>query len=748
KMISVTQLFSNEIDIEHTIPRSLLPDNTMTNQTVAYAWYNRDKKKNQLPTQCANYDTEVDNWGTSIKNRLEKWEETRDNWKRLYEDRLRPKGNEDENAKNKRVQEKHYFKMHYDYWNEKVERFTAEEVKDSWARRQLVDTQMVSKYAREFLKAYFRKVAVQKGGVTADFRKIYGFQDEDRIKDRNRHTHHAIDAAVLTLIPVNSSHRERILKEYYEALENFRTLSNRVPFAGFSSQALIQNIENNTLIVNYVNDKILKQTFKNVRNRGKLQYLKDKQGKFRLDENSNRILLKAKGDTVRSELYAQTYLGKIKDVERYDDGQPKRKGSDWEYKTGKDEFVFVKRESIDKVKASDKLIEAIVDPVIKDLVKEQKNKSEIKDPQGRNIRHVRVRTSAGKEVKERVNYISKHDYKNKFYSESGSLPYAVLLQNNNNERVMIPVASFELAKAYKKYGSFVIDEYLKKYDKENNTKYADYPDKKLLKVGQKVIVLKEDAEYDKRKGIDFQINRLYRITQFESNGKRIMLQYHLEAQDKTKIDTHIKLIKDSIVKKYEMELGIPLIKENDSIVDNVERKKELIKRIENFPSRLKFIAEKSSKESSDRIKEEIEKYQTEASSINGEEIPPLLKMSKSNWNFLYEGEDFEISLLGEMKWVEERTQNKPGNIAPVKKKSFNEVKVQENVLSEPVVAYDKSSGALKTFNSFEEAAEADAKAKAAMPPEQHIANVTKRIRETYADELKKPMDKNLKFRND
>ncbi|MFT4018303.1 MAG: HNH endonuclease domain-containing protein [Agriterribacter sp.] len=87
-----------------------------------------------------------------------------------------------------------------------------------------------------------------------------------------------------------------------------------------------------------------------------------------------------------------------------------------------------------------------------------------------------------------------------------------------------------------------------------------------------------------------------------------------------------------------------------------------------------------------------------------------------------------------------------GNISPIKKKPNNEIKEQENILSEPEVTYKK--GTIKTFDSFEDAAEADAKAKASLPPEQHIANVTKRLKEIYADELKKPMDKNLKFRND
>jgi CRISPR-associated endonuclease Csn1 len=658
KMISITQLFSNEIDIEHTIPRSILPDNTLANQTVCYAWYNRDKKKNQFPKQCINYYEDKEGWGTRIEPRLDSWTEKRDNYKKLYEDRIRPKGNEDEAIKNKRIQEKQYYKMHYDYWHDKVERFTAEEVKDSWARRQLVDTQMVSKYAREFLKTYFKKVAVQKGSTTANFRKVYGFQEEDEIKNRHRHTHHAIDAAVLTLIPVNSSHRDRILKTMYEHYENGKGQFTTPPFDGFNSQKLIHDIENNTLVVNYENDKILKQSYRNVRKRGKLQYVKNKKGEFVRDKNGNKIIKKAKGDTVRSVLYKDTFVAKIRDVERYNDGQPMREGQDWKYKRGKDEFIYTVRKPIKDVLSR---IDDIVDPIIKEFVKNQRNNAEIKDYQGNAIRHVRIKTSAGQAVKERANYRSSHEYKNQYYSAAGSLPYAILLEKGNprkklakegsvheykTERVMLPIASFDVAKMHKKSGKFDIDQYVKE-------QYPDYDNwnKKLLKVGQKVIVLSNDEEYERKNEIDFQTSRLYQITQFENNGKRIMLQYHLEARSKAEIDTQIKSIKDSIIKKHEIELDIPLIQENENISDKVERKKDYRRRIEDFASRLKHIREKSSKENSDRIQNEIEKHKTEASVINGNEIPVLLKMSNKNWNFLYEGDDFEISLLGEIKWT-------------------------------------------------------------------------------------------------
>src|SRR5690606_3928013 len=75
------------------------------------------------------------------------------------------------------------------------------------------------KYALPFLKTVFNKVDVQKGNITADFRKIYKVQDRLEKKERAKHSHHAIDAAVLTLIPP-AAVRDKILLRYNEANEN------------------------------------------------------------------------------------------------------------------------------------------------------------------------------------------------------------------------------------------------------------------------------------------------------------------------------------------------------------------------------------------------------------------------------------------------------------------------------------------------------------------------------------------------
>ncbi|GHT67414.1 hypothetical protein FACS189452_05090 [Bacteroidia bacterium] len=668
KMISLTKLFSTEIQIMHTIPRSLLPDNTMANMTVGYQSYNTDLQKDKLPKQCDNYSKDIANWGTAIEPRLEKWIEKRDYYKEKYEKFAKANGNEDETAKNKRIQEKHYFKLHYDYWKDKVERFEAEEVTDKWARRQLTDTQMVSKYAREFLRTYFKKVAVQKGTVTAAFRDIFGLPE----KSRDKHTHHAIDALVLTLIPINSSYREKLLKKYYKALEDkdknaLSELRKKENPIDFLASILMSEIENSTLIFNYEKDNVLKQTAKVVRKRGDKQYLKDKNGKFIL-KDGKKILLKAKGDAVRSELYAQTYLGKIREVERDNfekeikveklnnleikvKGLPvKRKNNDWIYKQGKDEFSYVVRKPIKDVLSK---IDDIVDPCIRELVRKQKNNAEIKDFQGNVIRHVRIKVKAGKEVKERVNYRSKHEYKNKFYSESGSIPYAILLQkvvNGNLEKIMIPIASYEIARMYKKAGNFDIEQYIQ----ENHADFAAW-NKQLLKVGQKVFVLKEDNEFEQRKNIDFQRNRLYVITQFSEGS--IWLKYHLTAQADNDIDKSVKEEKNKLLCKYESQYGLPEIIEDANIIDNNARKDDFEKRKYDFTSvdksfRFTRLLEIIGKEKTKSIKKELDKYKKQSGTIEVEGETPLLKMSKENWNFLLEGTDFEMKLDGTIEFKE------------------------------------------------------------------------------------------------
>ncbi len=213
---------------------------------------------------------------------------------------------------------------------------------------------------------------------------------------------------------------------------------------------------------------------------------------------------------------------------------------------------------------------------------------------------------------------------------------------------MIPVASFEIAKYFKRNEKFDINGFVA----EKYPQYNDWPDKKLLKIGQKVIVLKEDKEIEKIKQIDFQTKRLYIIEQF-SDGS-IWLKYHLEA-DPDSVELNVKQSKDDYFKKLEKENNLPEIQEDSTIKIKIERNKDLEKRKYSFnsiqdyrPSRLvPILGEKKVKEI---IKDLRNKFATRPSKLGQDVQASLLKISKENWNFLYEYYDFEISMLGELKW--------------------------------------------------------------------------------------------------
>ncbi len=705
KTISISQLFSSDIEIEHTIPRSLLPDNTMANLTVCYSRYNSDIKNNRIPKECPNYEAEKDlpdiGVCTAIKPRLDKWEKLRDHYKNLYKEKGKPFGNETEDGKNSRIQLKHYYKMHYDYWKDKVDRFTADEIKESWVRRQLTDTQMVSKYAREYLKTYFNKVLVQKGSTTADFRKIFGVQGNEK-KDRSKHTHHSIDAAVLTLIPTNSSKRMELLNKMYKLDEKEGKQFRADPdgFYKFNAQSLIDIIENETLIVNYEKDEITEQTYRNQRKRGEIQYLKDANGKYlpldgmvpekgkkisidKVDElntedyfydedkkqyylyvqnKNNEIVyerkpIKQKGTTIRGDLFKDTYIGKIRNVERDKDEKPLRdENKNWKYLEGADEYTYTVRKPITEVE-----IEDIIDPDIKKIIKEQIKQgnelSNIKDHQGKRIRRVRVKTKAGKKIKDRINYKSKHEHKNAFYSAAGEIPYAIFITNLVNgriERKMIPIPIHEIAQTFKEFQKFTPEIYLQKFHPEIN----EYQDMKLLKVGQKVFVLKEDIEFENRKEKAFQMNRMYKITQFFVDGSGgIYLKYHLEATKDDDIDMKVKESKHLFLKKYDDILGLEDVLEDENIADIRERRKDYQDRKYRFVGLKDFrfarliphLGEEKVKE----IKKEVSKYKKQSSIIEKERETPLLKVTSTDCNFLFENYDFKIDITGKIEWVED-----------------------------------------------------------------------------------------------
>lgn len=85
-----------------------------------------------------------------------------------------------------------------------------------------------------------------------------------------------------------------------------------------------------------------------------------------------------------------------------------------------------------------------------------------------------------------------------------------------------------------------------------------------------------------------------------------------------------------------------------------------------------------------------------------------------------------------------------GNITPFRPISDGLSRISSTIVSEPETIYQKSH--LRTFGTLDEMNEADAKEMAALSPTEHIQNATELTKKLFAEELKKPMNKKLRFR--
>lgn len=224
KIINLSNLFDdNSVDLEHTLPRSKSFDSSDANLTVCDAHYNRYIKRNHIPTELPNYKKEVTKDGIrypSIMLQLQKWvrriESLRSNVE-FWQCQTRRAQTKD--RKDECVRQRLLWEMELEYWQEKYSRFTMTEITDGFRNRQLSDTGIITRYAMLYLKSVFQRVDVEKGAVTAVFRKILGIQSMYDKKNRSQHSHHAIDATILTIMPI-AAKRDRMLQLFYDIEEH------------------------------------------------------------------------------------------------------------------------------------------------------------------------------------------------------------------------------------------------------------------------------------------------------------------------------------------------------------------------------------------------------------------------------------------------------------------------------------------------------------------------------------------------
>ncbi len=555
--IGISQIIGNnpDFDIEHTIPRSRSQDNSQMNKTLCSQKFNRDIKGNKMPIELNNH--------FEILPRVAHWKEESDNLTREIEIISRSiKAAATKEIKDKKIRRRHYLTLKRDYLKGKYDRFIWEEPKVGFKNSQIPDTGIITKYSQAYLKSYFKRVESVKGGMVAEFRKIWGiqesFQENDKKyyheKDRSKHTHHTIDAITIACMT----------KEKYDVLANAWThedkgqlgearklLADSKPWKTFKEDLV--KIEEEILVSHYTPDNVKKQSKKIVRIRGKKQYvaetIKDVNGKsivqkdaddkiiFRLDKEGKRIPRLQQGDTIRGSLHQDSIYGAIKNP------------------LNTEEIRYVIRKDLESIKASD--VESIVDEVVKEKVKEaiankvllissnaqQKNKLDgivwMNEEKQVPINKVRLYANSVKNplhIKEHANLSkSRHEHKQKVYGQNDE-NYALAIYEGIDKKGNIK-------RAFESINNKDAGLYFKLSNKEFNKNYeivtnphdkTNLPLKYILKKGLMVIFYKENPLEIYDLGLTDLHNRLYKLSKFDAQG-RLTFRTHFEAKQASEL---------------------------------------------------------------------------------------------------------------------------------------------------------------------------------------------------------------------
>lgn len=169
KNISLAQLFSGKIQIEHIHPWSRSLNNSFSNKAICYTDENV-KKGERTPFEF--YGNDEANW-SAIKERALK----------LFSDTTK-----------------------YPNSYQKFKRFVQQEFDDDFSSRHLNDTRYISKEAKNYLSKICDTVKVSPGQVTSTLRQKWGLNsilNDKNEKTREDNRHHAIDALVMACTKVS-----------------------------------------------------------------------------------------------------------------------------------------------------------------------------------------------------------------------------------------------------------------------------------------------------------------------------------------------------------------------------------------------------------------------------------------------------------------------------------------------------------------------------------------------------------------
>jgi len=524
KSIGITEFVgpNPSYDIEHTIPRSIGGDSTLENMTLCYSKFNREVKNAKLPTQLANYD--------DIIERLEKWRNKIETLRKDI-DHVKTYSNMKKEKKDQQIQKRHFLKLELNYWIGKYKRFQMEDVPEGFARRQGVGIGLVGKYAGLYLKSLFHKtddrnksnVRVVKGATTAEYRKMWGIQDEYEKKSRDNHVHHCIDAITIACIEPGEYNETA---RYYQQLEEYER--NKAPKPSFPKPwptftEDIKAIAHEMMVVHSTPDNMPKRARK---------YIKTVKGKKL-----------AKGDSARGSLHNDSYYGAI---ER--DGDIK----------------YVIRKMLSKITEND--IENIVDQTVKEIVKQAIAEKGFKEAmsgdifmnkeKGIKIKKIRCFVpSVTKPLHIRTHRdLSQKEYKQQFHVTSDGNYCMAIYEGEVKGKVKrtYEIVNMIDAANYFKKSSDLTKQYPIAPENKNGFKYRC-----TVRTGTHIILLQSDNEEINLANKNDLTRRLYFVAVMQKDG-RLVLRFNQEAREAKILKKERKSGAYKVGEQYRSEIMLSL----------------------------------------------------------------------------------------------------------------------------------------------------------------------------------------------
>ena len=489
-------------DIEHTVPRSVGGDSTLENMTLCSSRFNRDVKKAQLPSELSNHD--------EIMARLDKWKEKIEELRKAA-DKVRTHSSMAKDMKDALIQKRHRIRLELDYWEGKYRRFQMTEVPEGFSRRQGAGIGLVGKYAGLYLKSLFHRkddrtksnVRVVKGATTAEYRKMWGIQDEYEKKSRDNHIHHCIDAIVIACISPGEYNETARYYQQYEEYERGRANKPQFkkPWPTFTED--IKALSKELLVVHDTPDNMPKQSRKKIK--------------------TPKGIIYQQGDTARGSLHSDTYYGAIE-------------------KDGEIRYVVRRAlSSLEKMTEVDNIVDETVKEKVKAAIAEKGLKEAVSgtiymnEEKGIVIKKVRCFAN---DVKKPINIRHQRDMSRKEYKQQ----YHVKNEGNYMLAIYEDVVKGKVRRDYELVKTIeAADYYRRSTDKSERMSLVPerspkgFPLKWNLKIGQHVIlyetspdeiVISDKADVSKR---------LYVITGLSINPVgtgygSIVMRHHQEAR--------------------------------------------------------------------------------------------------------------------------------------------------------------------------------------------------------------------------